>query len=428
MIVTLKNSVIVVSILFSILVSACSNDDATLNQVDPVSEMPTEEEQVTIAIANYVDSLTLDQKIAQLFLVSVDGTSSNLSATKYPVPPGGYVLFSRNTADGAEKIITLIGDTISHYAQNGEMLPYFSIDHEGGIVNRLRGVASPLPSAQQVAKLLDANTAEELYAYSAMQLKALGIHVNLGPMAEAGYKSNREFAGTRTYGNRDTTVIYSTAFLNGFRDNGIYCVVKHFPGNTNDDPHYFLPNLKGDKNTILSLYVDPFSRLTLQDGLLMSHVIVPSFDENNPACLSPTLIQDLVKDTLGFNGLIFSDDILMNALQENGYPTDIAISMALKAGVNVLMISHPAYWNIIPIVKQLVETDSTIIQYIDSSVIKIIEAKIAMGLYRTENSDNSGTSIVLKPTEINELYNFSTQLSDFYEAKELGDTLYNDYW
>ncbi len=416
-----------VCLLFLFLVSCNDEPEIITVETEEIPVLPSKEK---VSVFDFVLNLTLEQKIAQLFLVSVDGTNAYLSATTHHVPPGGYVLFSRNTADGPEKIISLIGDTISHYAKANEVLPYFSIDHEGGDVNRLRRVSSPLPSAQAVAKTLTVQEAEELYSYSAMQLKALGIHVNIGPMAEAGYKSNLDFAGTRSYGNREKTVQYSSSFLSGFRENGIYCVVKHFPGNTNDDPHYFLPQLIGDKQAIMSLYVEPFSTLVGDDGLLMSHVIVPAYDEKNPACLSPTLIQDLVKQKLGFEGLIFSDDILMSALLENGYPPEVAISMALKAGVNVLMISHPAYWNIIPIVEELVEKDATLLSYIDTSVSKIIEAKIQMGLYTVieSNDENDNVKAPLEATSLDLIYNAENQISQFNTAKNLGDAFYDTYW
>ncbi len=418
------------SILILFIFFACEK-----NKTDSINDEPPKPIEVEIsaeqkAIINFVDSLTLQQKIAQLFLVSVDGTNAKLSATTHPEPPGGYILFSRNTADGARPVVTLIGDTITHYSNNNEVLPYFSIDHEGGIVNRLRGVASPLPSAQQVSSKLSSDLAQELYSYSAMQLKALGIHVNIGPMAEAGYKSNFEFTGTRSYGNREKTVLYSKAFLDGFRSEGIYCIVKHLPGNTNDDPHYVLPKLIGSKDVIETLYIEPFRTLVENDGLLMSHVIVPSFDENNPACLSPTFINDVVHQSLNFNGLVFSDDILMNALLENGYPPEVAIEMALKAGVNVLMISHPAYWNIIPIVEGIVDKDTSILSYINESVIKIIEAKVLMGLYTLIPIELEGEtkSYILEKTPVEDLYNVEKQMDNFIVAKELGEIFYSKYW
>ncbi len=429
MTVIFKKTLLLVGVLLLIL--ACGKPEEKKIDIDePIIPQLTQTQLEHNAIAQFVSTLNNEQKITQLFLVSVDGTKSHLSATLHETPPGGYVLFSRNTEDGEKNIITLIGDTIEHYSNNNEILPYFSIDQEGGVVNRLRGVSSPLPSAQTVSARLTPSEANELYTYAAMQLEALGIHVNLGPMAEAGYASNMEFTGTRSYGNREQTVLYSQAFLNGFRENGVYCVVKHFPGNTNDDPHYYLPNLKGDKQSILSLYVDPFSTLVSDDGLLMSHVIVPAFDEVNPACLSPIIIDELVKSQLGFDGLLFSDDILMNALLENGYPPDIAISMALKAGVNVLMISHPAYWNIIPIVEDLIIKDASIMSYIDASVFKIIEAKVSMGLYEFVQSaaEDSNEMLLLQKVPIESMYNVENQLNDFYEAKELGDAFYNEHW
>ncbi len=421
-------------LLFAIASASCSkqsNNITTDFDVDNIeNEVIIRERLQEEAITQYVSNLTLEQKISQLFLVSVDGTNANLSATTYHVPPGGYILFSRNTVDGEDKIISLIGDTLTYYGTTGEILPYFSIDHEGGIVNRLRGVASQLPSAQDVAIALEVDEAEHLYSLAAMQLKALGIHVNLGPMAEASYASNKDFAGTRSYGTREKTVHYSSAFLNGFREQGIYCVVKHFPGNTNVDPHYFLPVLKGDKETIQKLYVEPFTTLVADDGLLISHVIVPSFDENNPACLSPIVMDELVYNSLNFNGLVFSDDILMDALLEHGYPPEIAMSMALKAGVNVLMISHPAYWNVIPILENLVEDDSELEVLINNSVKKILFAKEQMGLYfyKEVQSSTGDSSLIFESVNVSSLYNIEKQLNDFSHARHLGSEFYNKFW
>ncbi len=410
---------------------SCTNEKGEVPAVESVEQEPvlTIEKIQNDVISEYVKTLTLEQKIAQLFLVSVDGTKASLSATSYHVPPGGYILFSRNTADGEKNIITLIGDTITHYNKQGEILPYFSIDHEGGIVNRLRDVASPLPSAQSVAQTLTVQKAQELYSLSAKQLKALGIHINIGPMAEATFESNADFMGTRSFGDISSTIAYSNAFLSGFRNEDIYCVVKHFPGNSNDDPHYFLPTITGDKQSILNFYVKPFSSLVGDDGLLMSHAIVPSFDDI-PACLSPLIVNELVNGTLGFDGLLFSDDILMSALLENGYPPEIAISMALKAGVNVLMISHPAYWNIIPIVVDLVQSDSSLEQYIDISVQKILEAKLSMDLYEVSENiiDESDTIYSFQAVQLSTIYNVERQLIDFYSARDLGIALYNEFW
>ncbi|MFI3258135.1 MAG: glycoside hydrolase family 3 N-terminal domain-containing protein, partial [Spirochaetales bacterium] len=361
-----------------------------------------------------------EQKVAQLFLVSVDGTDANLSATAYDIPPGGYMLFSRNTVDGAESIIALTGDTQVAYAEKNEIPPFFAIDHEGGEVNRLRNIATPLPAAQTTATYVSTDLASQLYAYSAKQIAALGIQVNLAPVVESAHSGNNDFLSLRSFGDAEKVEIYANIFIDAFTDNSVYCVLKHFPGNANDDPHITLPILSGEKEKIYSLYIEPFKNLLADNGLLMSHVIVPAFDDTNPACLSPVIIKDIVQDELHFSGLIFSDDMLMGALSENSPQT--AMKSALEAGIHVLMISHPAYWNFMPeLVNEAIENpDFALI--IDNCVTKILHTKIDMGLFSIEEDDMGNPVLVGKDTS--ELYNPEEQLKDFLNAKEEGDAVY----
>ncbi len=411
-------------VLFTLL--SCKNTNEEDNIVEALlSEKELRENLESDAINSYVNSLSLEQKIGQLFVVSVDGTSANLSATAHPIPPGGYILFSRNTKDGAEKIISLTGDTQKHYSELNQVPPYFSIDHEGGLVHRLRDVASPLPSAKTIKNTLPPKLAEELYYHSAKQLKALGIQVNLGPVAEVLFDYNKDFLDYRSFGNINDVEKYARAFIDGFSRGGVYCVLKHFPGNSNEDPHYRLPVLNQDKDTILTSYVKPFRNLVQGNGLLMSHIVVTSYDNETPACLSPTIINELVYGELKYDGLIFTDDILMNALAQNGYPPERAMEMALLAGVNVLMSSHPAYWNLIDLVITISNNNPDVLPKIDESVSKLIKQKVLMGLLQFVEIEGS---LVLEPVAISEIYSPEQQIDDFILARNEGLSIYYQYW
>ncbi len=412
---------LVLFVLFSC--SDANNEDEIKEKV--LSEKEKREILENDAIATYVSTLSLEQKIGQLFVVSVDGTSANLSATTHPIPPGGYLLFSRNTKDGAKKIISLTGDTQTYYSELKQVPPYFSIDHEGGLVHRLRDVASPLPSAKTIKNTLPPKLAEEIYYHSAKQLKALGIQVNLGPVAEVLFEYNKDFLDYRSFGDFNDVEKYGRAFIDGFTRGGVYCVLKHFPGNSNDDPHYRLPVLNQDKDTILSSYVKPFQNLVQGNGLLMSHIVVTSYDDETPACLSPIIINELVYGELDYEGLIFTDDILMNALSQNGYPPDVAIEMALLAGVNVLMSSHPAYWNLIDVVIEVANKNPAVLPKIEESVSKIIKQKVSFGLMQFV--DVEGT-LLLESVSVNNIYKPEQQYDDFISARNDGLSLYYQYW
>lgn len=277
--------------------------------------------------------------------------------------------------------------------------PFFAIDHEGGEVNRLRGIASPLPSAQSVARFLTPEEAEKLYTYAAEQIAALGIHVNFAPLAETFGSHNAEFLGRRSFGTAEQVETYASAFVRAFNKGGVFCVLKHFPGNTNDDPHTVQPVLNGSASEIENLYFTPFSsvltflRLSCYGqfsglfpfptaGVLMSHARVQVFDEKNPACFSPVLIRDILQNKLGFDGLVFSDDLYMGALASQDFSPAEAAEKALRAGVHIFMLSRSVYRDFIPDIAAKAASDPDLSSLIDNAVIKIVRAKIFMGLIR----------------------------------------------
>lgn len=426
----MKNRFHYICFIFIILTAfSCSKKEEVevIKETETISiPAPTKDELQQQAIANYMSTMTLEEKIAQLFLIAVDGTESSISATTYDIPPGGYILFEYNSSDGAESLIELIGETKIHYSNQGSIIPFFSIDHEGGYVHRLRDIASPLASASAMAKFLSPEIAYELYSYHAQQLHSLGIEVNLGPMAEVSYISNELFTKTRSFGNEEKVIEYGTIFLDAFNDNNVYCVLKHFPGNTNDDPHFTLPILEGTIEEINDLYIDSFRQLFNNQGVLMSHAIVSALDSKNPACLSKKVITDVLINDLQFDGLVFSDEILMDALEKNGFPPEKAIPMAINAGVNLLMIADSDYWHLVELLSNLTITNTELLSNIDKSVEKILKAKIEMNLYSVENETLETVKLV--QAENLNLYNKEKQVQDFNVAKQKGEDLYYTYW
>lgn len=442
---------------------------------DKTSEQKTEVPQNN-PFADFIASMTLEEKICQLFIVGVDGTEARTSAVMYDIPPGGYILFTRNFTGSAEQIIKLTGDVQTFYAElrsnpaesslpctygdcpaaARRIPPFFAIDHEGGEVNRLRGIASPLPSAQSVARFLTPEEAEKLYACAAEQIAALGIHVNFAPLAETLGSHNAEFLGRRSFGSFEQTKTYAAAFIRSFAKNNVFCVVKHFPGNTNDDPHAVQPVLSGSASEIENLYFSPFSsvltflRLSCYGefsglfpfptaGVLMSHARVQAFDEKNPACFSPVLIREILQNKLDFDGLIFSDDLYMGALASQDFSPAEAAEKALRAGVHIFMLSRSVYRDFIPALAAKAASDPDLCSLIDNAVTKIVRAKIFMGLIRLKPAvytegfplDSNGRnleSISFEAVPLDNLYNPQKQIQRFNEAKQKGEALYNEYW
>ena len=390
-----------------------------------------EKQKYENAVSDFISKMTLEEKIGQMFLVTIGGTE--FSDLYYDVEnfiaPGGYLLFAYNFVNG-EQGINFTSDIENWFGKNDLIKPYFSVDQEGGLVNRLRDVASPLPSASSVAKFLKPDLAKAIYDYAAMQLATLGIHVNLGPVVEILTEENQEFLDTRSFGDKDKVEIYSDIFIKSMLENDVYPVAKHFPGNNADDPHLGLPVIDFDLSKVNDILIAPFEKIEDKEniGVLVAHSVVPAFFDGKeaiPSCLSKKVVTELLENQLGYNGLIFSDDLLMAALQENGYDSVEAISMAIKAGINVLMIAQKEYMPFIEEIVKLAENDEEMLLQIEESAKKIVDFKVKKGLLNySEEKIKKGKGLTDE-----ELAQYqSEKYENFLKAYNQGKDFYQMYW
>ena len=390
-----------------------------------------EKQKYENAVSDFISKMTLEEKIGQMFLVTIGGTE--FSDLYYDVEnfiaPGGYLLFAYNFVNG-EQGINFTSDIENWFGKNDLIKPYFSVDQEGGLVNRLRDVASPLPSASSVAKFLKPDLAKAIYDYAAMQLVTLGIHVNLGPVVEILTEENQEFLDTRSFGDKDKVGIYSDIFIKSMLENDVYPVAKHFPGNNAVDPHLGLPVIDFDLSKVNDILIAPFEKIEDKEniGVLVAHSVVPAFFDGNeaiPSCLSKKVVTELLENQLGYNGLIFSDDLLMAALQENGYDSVEAISMAIKAGINVLMIAQKEYMPFIEEIVKLAENDEEMLLQIEKSAKKIVDFKVKKGLLNySEEKIQKGKG--LSDEELAQYQ--SEKYENFLKAYNQGKDFYQMYW
>lgn len=396
------------------------------------------------AVDSFIDNLTTEEQIGQLFLVCTDGTAidpvtgnDNVGGeTCGEVPAGGYIIFRYNCTDDPKQVISLLGNIRTYYDSQNQIQPYFAIDHEGGPVNRLSYLASSLPSQHSVATFLNEDLASKMYTYAAMQLHALGFQLNFAPVVEVQRDDNEEFLGLRTYGKLENTVKYSKIAIDAYAAEEVGCVLKHFPGNTATDPHRGLPVLTATQEQLDSIYTEPFKQLVQNGltksgkkvtptGILMSHAVVSAIDTVHPSCLSEKVTAYL-RNSTGFNGLIFSDDLLMGALADCGYSPSEAVERALNAGVQVLMVLQPDYHEFVTELEYKMSTDSNFANKIKNALKAIIHAKIDMGLLLFKQDKQESWSIA--SSSIDTLYDLESQNYAFITAKEKGDWLYGEYF
>ena len=343
------------------------------------------------ALVRYVAQLPLEQKIAQMFVENLEGcttfrsyeTVGAMTGSKddTPLVAGAYLFFSYNIASTREQEQAFI-KSIREYCENYNIIqPYLSVDQEGGWVNRLKKLNPTLPSNEKVASEYDVSGAYKLYCEQAAGMKELGFDMNLAPVVEVCTKDNAEFLDGRSFGDVETVIRYGTACINGYENNGIATVLKHFPGNTNTDPHTGLPEITLSKEDLFSS-IEPFKEFVKLEpaAILMSHARTTAIDSGVPACLSKVWVTDILRNEYGYKGLIFSDDIFMGALADNGYPPEVAAVRAVEAGVDCIMTSEKRFAKAGKVLYKKSIEDSDFAKKIDDAVLRIIKYKLEAGL------------------------------------------------
>jgi beta-N-acetylhexosaminidase len=286
---------------------------------------------------------------AQVLLTGVDGKGSldnGMETLLRRVPAGGVMLFRYNLSVKKMEIPPFLEAVSGAVRSGGGIVPLIAVDHEGGYVHRFgEGVTRlPAPLAYWEKTRAGGKTRQETLAEleedafrSGEELRGLGITLNLAPVAEVLTDGNRAFLDDRSYGP-DAAFVEAAcaAFIRGMERAGILCAVKHFPGNTGDDPHKGKSVLVADRAE-LNRMVAPMIRLLKSPRppvVMVSHVLAPAWDSQRSASLSPAVIGSWLRGELRFGGLVLADDFAMGAASST--PEDAAVD-ALNAGVDMLM-------------------------------------------------------------------------------------------
>jgi beta-N-acetylhexosaminidase len=253
--------------------------------------------------------------------------------------PGAVLLFGRNVATPPE-----LQALVASLRGLGAPPPLIAIDQEGGRVARIREGVAQLPSAMAIGAGADPQAAGAVGALLGRDLAALGISVDLAPVADLALAPASTTIGTRAFGDDPHHVArFVTAFAGGLQRGGVAATLKHAPGHgaTALDSHATLPRVDTDLATLRARELVPFAA-ALQAGaaslLLTAHVVVAALDPLQPASLSPAVVRWL-REELAFEGVIATDDLEMDAIAA-GVGTFEGAVAALAAGADLLLISH----------------------------------------------------------------------------------------
>ena len=353
----------------------------------------------TAAIRQLLSGLSVEEKAAQVLMVSIAGNTApdtkSIAAFKGLVP-GAVLLFGYNIAETPQETAAFLESatqSLRNAAQTSghtAIPPLYALDNEGGTVYRTRRITAPLAAAEEIGKTFSVEQTRELYRLLGVQMRELGIHLNLAPVAEARTAETAAALGTRTFSAEpEQAGQYAAAAVYGMQKAGMLATVKHFPGNGTADLHKGAAALTVDYDTFLNRYCAVFQPSIEADAaaVLISHITVPVV-EAAPFCFSAKGIA-LLRRTLGFSGLIITDDIAMKALRQNGAsPAENAVR-AIAAGCDMVMCSLPNIYPLIEAIAEKARTDTAFARRLDEAASRVLTAKLRAGIIRVTDTDTA---------------------------------------
>lgn len=384
-----KDLIALLALLLCLTLPACGRQEADAPDVpdtpavDPAPPEKTPEEWNEERLNERIAEMTLEEKVGQLFFVRCPETGAAEDVKNYHL--GGLLLFGRDYKDADGNWLSADDFTakLASYQAAAELPLFIGSDEEGGTVTRASRnpnlFSSPLKSPQELyaAAGMD-GLLEETLRYNE-RLKALGINVNFAPVCDVSTDEN-DFIHARSFGkDAQATADYVSRVVPEYEAAGVACVLKHFPGYGNNvDTHTGIAVDERSYETFETSDFLPFSAGIAAGApfVLVSHNIVNCMDDTLPASLSPK-VHEILRGTLGFDGLIVTDDLAMDAVRSYAQDGSVAV-LALQAGNDMIVTTD--YQEQIPQVIAAVQAGEIDEREIDAHVYRVLHEKQALGL------------------------------------------------
>lgn len=331
------------------------------------------------AAVKMVADMSLEEKIGQMLLIGIDGTEIDEGALSmlrdYHV--GGVILFDRNMNNKYQ--VTGLNANLQRLNKEYNKLPlYLCVDQEGGMVARMKQGLIVAPAAARIAEQGTPEDARRWAYQTAMELETIGFNVNFAPVLDIGIPYGR------SYGHDAASVSkFTEAACRGYDQAGIIYSLKHFPGmgKSEVDPHTEQYRITASKEILLQEDTIPFKNIIQnfdnQDFMVMvGHLIYTGLD-TLPASVSPQVINNFLRNELGFQGIVITDDMEMGALTSMYGFREMGVA-AVQAGVDVLLVCHnyEHQQQVYQGVLEAVKTNKLTTAAIDAAAVRIVENKM----------------------------------------------------
>ncbi|WP_370754401.1 glycoside hydrolase family 3 N-terminal domain-containing protein [Megamonas funiformis] len=379
-----KKIIITVIVIIIIILGILLNDKNIFSNVEESKsaqeEIPIAQQNLTIdeKVDKIVASMSKTEKIGQMVMIGIQGTKvdDNSLYMLHQFHMGGVILFDRNM-ESPEQVKQLTSDLQS---QSNEKVPLFiGIDEEGGDVVRMAEKLTPPPSQKEIGETGDIEQAKIWAIKTAKSLKDMGINVNFAPVADVGSNDKRSYST-----DTNTVIDFVRAATKGYQQENIIYSLKHFPGigKGKVDSHVDSSSIDVTKEILMAEDIIPFKTIINENKpedyfILVSHLKYPALDEEYPASLSSKIMIDLLRNELGYKGIIITDDMEMGAVANHNDFRTIGVN-AVKAGADIVLVCHEyeheqeVYLGLL----DAVNNGEISQQRIDESVKRIVKAKL----------------------------------------------------
>lgn len=381
----MRKKIIITIIVISIIILGILLNDKNIfsnteNSKSTQEDVPITQQNLTIdeKVDKIVASMSKTEKIGQMVMIGIQGTKidddSLYMLNQFHM--GGVILFDRNM-ENPEQVKQLTSDL---QAQSNEKVPLFiGVDEEGGDVVRMAEKLTPPPSQKEIGATGDTEQAKTWAIKTAKSLKEMGINVNFAPVADVGSNDNRSYST-----DVNTVINFVRAAATGYQQENIIYSLKHFPGigKGQVDSHVEISSIDASKDTLMAEDILPFKTIINENEpadyfILVSHLNYPALDEEYPASLSSKIMTDLLRNELGYKGIIITDDMEMGAVANHNDFKTIGVK-AMKAGADIVLVCHEyghqqdVYLGLL----DAVNSGEISQERIDESVKRIVKAKL----------------------------------------------------
>ena len=338
--------------------------------------------------------MTLQEKIGQMMVVGfqtgeMDDHIKTMISSYYA---GGVILFDRNMKT-PKQVATLTNNLQGLAQQTKNQIPLvMGIDQEGGAIVRMKNQVLPIPSQQELGQKNDKELVYQTANRNGQELAEMGFNVDFAPVLDLSDTDTRSF-GT----DPQKAAKFGEAAVSGLNANGLTAALKHFPGNgrSNIDPHLETSSVKADKLDLENGDIYPFKQMIKNVDnnnffVMVTHLKYPAYDKENPASISPIIIQDLLRKQLGYKGLVVTDDLEMGAVSKYFTYEELGVR-AVEAGADILLVCHTLenqekmYKGILQAVKEGKISEKRI----DESVKRILTHKLTSDIQLHVNSETA---------------------------------------